>query len=178
MRKKMYTFAAVCFSIALAINFISCDNEESNDFNKGREIFISNNVALNIIFPETNDTILYRDTTSGFTGWVKDGKLNFTKIDIRKDSISFKDKKHFISLNVTFHDATLSKEVDGIREFNCQGDAVLYLDTLRNSAKKTQLIVSPLSGNIKNDNLNLYSGFLHEEQQPYLTIRSKAKKIN
>ena len=191
MKKRIYKLTVATLFIALATNLVGCNDNTEDDFNKGREIFISNKVAFNIVFPELNDVIVYNDSTSGFTGWVKDGKLSFTGINIKTDSIMLPEKeyikgkssaetpkkKYYFSLKFTLHNTMVNQETTGDRGFNSYGEAILTMDTIKNTQKQTNLIVSPIFGNIKGDNLSIYSDVLPNETQPYLTIRSIGKRI-
>lgn len=171
MKRKIF----LGLSLVLAtLGFIGCGHDEGGDFKKGRQVYMSGDVAFTIIFPESQDTIFYKDTTSGFTTWIQDNKLHLQRITVEKDSVVVKEEKHGISLEVSFKDTYLREEIDGVRELGCSGEATIELDSV-----KTTLKFSPVTGHIeKGHTIYLYSELLPGETKPYLVMRSKGIRIN
>lgn len=171
MKRKIFLGISLVGAI---LGFIGCGDDEGGDFKKGRQVYMSGDVAFTIIFPESQDTIFYKDTTSGFTTWIQDNKLHLQNITIEKDSVVVKEEKHGISLEVSFKDTYLREEIDGVRELGCSGEATIELDSV-----KTALKFSPVTGHIKKGHtIYLYSELLPGETKPYLVMRSKGVRIN
>lgn len=175
---KMYLRVLSVILLAFVIVFVSCGDDEGYDFNKGREIYMSNNVAFLIIFPKTQDTIFYRDTTSGFTTWVQNDSLYLRDISIKDDSLTFHDKKYYISFDLSFTHTNLGKVINGVRELGCSGKAEIMFDTLRVGRVKTPLKVSTITGSVDDNEVELFGGLLPEEEQPYVVMRSIGKRIH
>lgn len=177
MRRSVFGKILLMLLLVIGITFISCeDDKQNNDFKKGREVYMSNDVTFHIVFPETQDTILYKDITSGFTVWVQNNKLSLQKISIKGDSVTYTNDtvKHAMSLDVSFKDAYIYAEAEGKREVGCGGEAILRLDSIETSLK-----FSPLTGYLEGDkSIILFSEMLPEDTKPYLVMRSKGVRIH
>ncbi len=178
MKTRMCLKALLAIVPVLVFALTSCGDDNGSDFRKGREIFMSENVAFQIIFPSTQDTILYRDTLSGFTTWVQDDSLHLSELSILYDSLNYQGKKHYLSLNMSFSKTYIHEVATGIRELSCSGEAAILFDTLKVDKNKTSLKVSPITGSIENQTIQLFSALLPDETQPYIVMRSTGKRIN
>lgn len=176
MVKKILWEALSAILPVFLIIFVSCGEDEGFDFSKGRKVYMSGNVAFQIIFPETRDTVSYRDSTSGFTSWIQNDALYLRDVSVKDDSLTFHDRKYYLSFDVSFTDTYLREAIGGVRELGCGGEAKIALDTLK-AGKMTPLKVSPITGFVDENTIQLFSGLLPEEEQPYIVMRSAGKRI-
>ena len=132
----------------VSIAFMSCkDDNENPDFKKNRITFMSNNVTMRIVRPSIPDTIIYRDTTSGFTMNIENGKLTTRSFDL-SDTITFHKQQKDMRITMDFANFLYNESME---TFGFDGQGVLYLKD--RGTKKWQdtipLTILPVSGRIE-----------------------------
>lgn len=151
--------------------------EESNNGLQDREIYIGNDVTYQLVFPAQADTVVYRDSTSGFTAWVEDGRLNLRDVDIVHDSIMHHGVKHYFSMKLSFRDTYVEEEAGGVREIGTRADGTLMWSTQANDTERVPLEATDASGRIEGSKLRLYSTFEPGRENPYVVIRTVCERI-
>ena len=149
--------------MSAAMAFSGCSEGEDASWKDNREVFMSGNVMFHIIFPETRDTILLQDRSSGFTTWIQDDSLYLRDLHIAHDTVVRDGVKNFVTLDVSFTGSALRTAGGGLREVECTGSAVLFLP--------------PISGKVESNIMTLSTGFLPEETRPYWVMECDSERI-
>ena len=161
-----------------AMAFAGCSEVEDTSWKDGREVFMSGNVMFRIIFPETRDTILLQDRSSGFTTWIQDDSLYLRDLHIAHDTVVIDDVKNFVTLDVAFTSSTLRTVAEGLREVECTGEASVAYGTDQKNRTDAALLLPALSGTVEGNTMILSNGFQPQETRPYLVMECESKRIS
>lgn len=147
MNKTISAKLVLLLSGLVLIAFISCkEDNEQPDFKKNRIIFMSNDVTMRIVRPAIPDTIIYKDSTSGFTMNIENGKLTTRSFDLN-DTITFHKQQKDMRITMEFDNFLYNGTLE---TFGFDGQGVLYLKD--RGTKKWQdtipLTILPVSGRI------------------------------
>ena len=171
MNKKV-PFTILSAILILSIFVLSgCNDNKEDDYRKGREVYMSNNVNLKIVFPIENDSILYKDSTSGFGTYIKSGEFGIPSSI--SDSIVFKEEEMKMKIEFSIKDFNIYEVANGIRNLRFDGNATLYLNE-----NMIPLIFTPVNGSI-NGNKLVYSSVntTLEKEKPYINISFQGTRI-
>lgn len=182
MRKSFfYKKMLLVLAVFTAVVYVSCKDDNTSNFKAGREVFMSNDVRFQIIFPDAGDTLFYKDSLTGFSVILKEGTMAFYP-NTFEDTLTFRKEKKEIKLVYepkNFY--ILDAGSDGTRHLGFEGEAVLYMKKYREPIMNTiPLQVIPVVGTIKKDVLNLWEAdsSLTSGKQPFLNLRYKGKLIS
>lgn len=169
-KKVLFTILSVTLTLSVFV-LGGCNDNKEDDYKRNREVYMSNNVNLKIVFPLENDSILYKDSTSGFGTYIKSGELgipNFTP-----DSVVFQGQKKKMKMEFSIKNFNIYETTNGTRNLSFDGEATLYLN-----GEMTPLVLMPVDGFIKGNDL-IYSSInnFFEKEKPYINISFKGTRI-
>ena len=177
MKRNKMAWRCLLGLMSAAMAFSGCSEGEDASWKDNREVFMSGNVMFHIIFPETRDTILLQDRSSGFTTWIQDDSLYLRDLHIAHDTVVRDGVKNFVTLDVSFTGSALRAAGGGLREVECTGEASVAYGTDQAHRTDAVLFLPPLSGKVESNIMTLSNGFLPEETRPYLVMECESERI-